>query len=247
MKRIAIALMSSIALAGCGGSGGGSDSNTGTPTPTPSAQDAAGLYGTTATGLIGNTVIFGDGSYYSIYGTSAGINGFINGTGTATNGSFTSTNAKDYYAGAIENATISASYLAKRSISGSISYNSPARTVPFTGNYDSFYEVAPNLANLTGRFTGTAASPIAAEPVSVTLSANGAFSGQGQSGCTFTGSAVPKTSGNAFNVSMTFGGAPCVYPSQAVSGVAITRNNQLVVMVTTADRNGGLIFVGNKN
>ncbi|WP_420224745.1 hypothetical protein [Pigmentiphaga litoralis] len=245
MKRIAIALVSTLALAACGGGGGDGESNS--VTPTPSNQDAAGLYGTTATGLVGSTIIFNDGSYYSIYGTPTQTNGFITGTGTASNGTFTSTNAKDFSAGAVVNATISASYLAKRSISGSVTYTAPARSVPFTGNYDAFYEAAPNLANLAGRFTGPAASPIAAEQISVNILATGAFSGQGPSGCTFTGTASPKASGNAYDVLLNFGATACVYPSQQVRGVAVVRNNQLVVMVTTADRNGGLIFLGNKN
>ena len=240
MKKTVVLLLSCLSLAACGGG----DDSSGPPTPN---QDAAGFYSINSTGIVGATVVFGDGTFYSVYGTANTVDGFIAGSGTSRNGSFTSSNARDYFVGGVLSPTLSASYLSKRSISGSVTYTNPARTVPFTGNYDAFYEATQPLTSLVGSFSGNAASPAGTETASVTVAGNGTFTGSGRSGCTFTGTATPKTGSTGFDVSMRFGVAPCTYPSQSVTGVAIVRNGQLIVMVTTADKNGALLFAGNRS
>jgi hypothetical protein len=227
-------------LSACGG--GGDDD----PAQQPAVQDAAGFYRLSSNKVTSATVIYGDGTYYSIYGLGEAIDGFITGSGVSRNGSFTSTNARDYYAGGTQSATLSASYEVKRSISGSVTYTAPARTVPFSGNYDAIYETRPTLASITGSFRGTAASPQGAEMSTVEVNSSGGFAGRGLSGCTFSGTATPKSSGYGFDVALSFAGAPCTYPNQLVRGAALVFNSQLVVMVSTADRNGALLFVGSR-
>ena len=50
----------------------------------------------------------------------------------------------------------------------------------------------------------------------------GAFTASSSLGCNFAGTVLPRPSGkNVFNVSLTFGPAPCALPGQAAAGIAV--------------------------
>lgn len=241
---LGVALLSSAILSGCGGGGGGSASS-------PATASVEGAYlGTISNGLEHNTVVLDDGQYYTLYGTTTSggfaAAGFIQGSGQANNGSFSSSNLRDYFAsGQVQSGTLSASYTAT-SLNGSVTEGSS--TVTFTGapidvavfNYNS----AANLASITGSWNLTS---IQNESVSVNIAANGTFSAFAGA-CSITGAITPRASGkNVFNVTQTFGSA-CALPGQSASGIALTYlltngKRQLIVAETTASRaNGTLLF-----
>ena len=93
---VSVIALFAISLASCGG--GGSDS------PAPSAGPTAeGVYGGTLTGSTSSAfqlLVLENGEFWAMYGTQTasafGVAGFIQGSGTSNNGSYTSSNTKDF-------------------------------------------------------------------------------------------------------------------------------------------------------
>jgi hypothetical protein len=241
-----------IALAlsanGCGGDQT-SDQN---PT-SPSASTAEGLWaGTTNTNRTLTTAVLEDGTYYFFYSAAANPNqiaGVIQGTSTSNNGSFTSPNTKDFGIGvAVQDATISADYASRQFLNGSIAY-SVAGTVTFTSSYNTAYDTAPTVASLAGRYTGQAGSSGGVQTATVTAAANGTFTGiEPSSGCTFTGTVTPRTRGNVFDQSITFGGAPCFFPNSTFQGIVYfdIATSRLLAVAPNNARTDAAIFFGTK-
>lgn len=241
------ALLASILLASaCGG--GGFDVTA--PSPSPTAQ---GLWiGTTNTGRTGTALVFSDGSYYVIYspvGNSTTIAGVVQGSGTSSSGTFFSSNARDFNLEGLGvlAATVSASYSSKQSFNGSITY-STGGSVTFTTAYDAAYENAASLAVLAGTYTGQVVSSAGIENATLTVSTNGAISGASSLGCSATGTASPRTDGNAYNLSITFGAAPCIFANQTFAGIGYfnSATKRLYAAAPNAARTDGVLFVGTK-
>lgn len=218
-------------LTACGGGGGGGDSSTPTPTPTPIPTIAAaeGVFVGTIAGSTNNAfnlLVLENGDFWTLYGrqlpTAFRVAGIVQGAGTSSNGSFTSSNAKDFGLVPAINTTVSATYNpTAQTISGTLS--STVGNVTFTGgpltNSTYNYATPATLSSITGAWTTTSTS---GENVAINVAASGAFTAIGSSGCGFSGTVTPRASGkNVFNTSMTFGPAPCGLPGQTASGIAI--------------------------
>lgn len=235
-------------LAACGGggdSGGGSGGG-------GSAGPAAGVWnGTTTTSRTVTGIVLGDGTYYVFY-SQAGfpntIAGVVQGTGSAGSSSFTSTNARDFNLEGlgVSSAGVTAVATAKQSLNGSILYTGGTVTT-FNSTYNVAYETQPTLAALAGTYTGSVALSVGTLAAAVTVAANGTLSSTA-SGCTIGGSATPRTDGNAYNVTINFGAAPCPFPNQSYSGLAYldAASKRLYAAAPNAGRTDGVLFVGNK-
>ena len=179
---IAIALT----VAGCGGGG---DSN---PTPAPASSSAEGLWsGSTATNRTIVGVVLDDGTYYFLYSVPANptlIAGVVQGTGTSSNGSFTSANARDFNLEGlgVQSATISGSYAVRQSLSGSVLYSGVVGAT-FTSSFDPAYDTTPSLASLAGTYSGQVGSSGGVESATVTIAATGVFTGVSQAGAVLRG------------------------------------------------------------
>lgn len=271
LKRIA-ALATAALLASCGGGGdpgtspfGASGSDSGiSPFPSSGAPPAAG---TTAEGAYGGTLtgspstafqllVLEDGSFWSMYGTATasffGVAGFVQGTGTSVNGSFTSTSTKDFgFYPAVAGTTNATYNTSARTIVGTVS--SSLGTVGFSGGpiADSLYDysAAANLSTVSGSWV---TSSLTGESVAVSISASGAVMGASSLGCNFAGNVAPRSSGkNVFNVTLTFGPAPCELAGQAATGIAVayplaSGQTQLVVAVTDLSRTAGTAVFGTR-
>jgi hypothetical protein len=249
MKRnLAVSLFVVVALSACGGGGGGGGS-----TPAP-ATTAEGLWeGTTNNGRSVAGFVLDDGTswvLYSLVGNSAVIAGAIQGSGTSQNGSFTSPNGKDFNLEGlgINNVTISASYIAKQSFNGTVTYTATSGVVTFVTSYDSNYDLTPTLTSVAGTYSGSAATTVGTEAATVTISTLGALSGLSAGGCAFSGSATPRARGNVFNVSVTFAGGVCVNGTNTVTGVAHfdAATKLLRSAALNSTRTNGFIYVGTK-
>lgn len=231
-----------VLLAGCSGGGGGST----TASSTTVVAAAEGQYnGTTDTNRTFSTIVLDDGTFYAIY-TAAGFPnvpaGFIEGQGASNNGSFTATNARDYNfeANKLTISNLSASYRAKESIAGSVTPASGGASVTFSGTYDSVYEQAPLLATLAGTYTsilGTA----------VTIGSDGAVSGA-DGDCMFSGTVSPRSKGNVYNTSISYGANCDVVSGQTLTGVAVldAAGKRLTSVVRSSDKNIAAMFIGVK-
>lgn len=79
----------------------------------------------------------------------------MQGNGTSNNSTFTSTNAKDFNIEGLVvlNTTISASYVERQYLGGSIAYAGLGGTT-FTTTFDPANNTTPSLAGLAGIYTG---------------------------------------------------------------------------------------------
>jgi hypothetical protein len=249
MLRQAIILLGIAIALSAEGCGGQNSDQASAPAP---ANAAEGLWaGTTNTNRTLTVAVLDDGTYYFFYSAAANPNqiaGVIQGTGTSNNGSFTSSNAKDFGIGvAMRDATISADIAARQFLNGSITY-SGADTVTFTSSYNTAYETAPTVASLAGVYTGQVGSSGGVQAATVTSAADGTFTGIEQSGCTFTGTVTARTRGNVFDQSMTFGGAPCFFAGSTFQGIVYfdIPTRRLYAAASNSPRTDAAIFFGTK-
>lgn len=245
-------VISGVFLASCGGGGGEATPPPPPPPPPPPATAEGFWVGTTNTNRDVAGVVLDDGTYYFLYtgvGNPDVIGGVIQGTGVSSSGSFSSTDARDFNLEGLGvlAATISASYNARQTLNGTVTYAN-GDAVTFTSTFDADYDTTPSLAALAGTFTGQVAFSGGVEDANVTVSASGAISGAGASGCTVTGTAAPRSRGNVFNISLTFGGAPCFFANQTLSGIAHfdSAAKALFAAAPNATRTDGILFLGVK-
>ena len=248
--QLSLGILFASALVGCGG--GGSSSND----PGPTAE---GVYGGTLTGSSSSAfqmLVLEDGDFWTLYGvqttTAFGVAGFVQGSGTSSGGTFTSSSAKDFGFTPALAGTASASFDATaKTIAGTVS--SSGRSVGFNGGpiAGSLYNYAAPalLSTISGAWSLTT---LANEGVALTVASTGAFTARTSLGCTFSGSFVPRPSGkNVFNVSLTFGPSPCALAGQPASGIAInyplaSGRSQLVIAGVDAARNIGTAAFGTR-
>ena len=230
-----------------------SPSPTPTPTPTP-LPTAEGLWnGNTNTARTVTGLVLNDGTFYFLYSPANQpllIGGVVQGTGTSTNGAFTSDNARDFNlegAGVLP-ATISGNYVARQTLGGNITYTPSSNTVTFNTTFDASYDITPTLAAVAGIYPGRVASSQGVENAVLTVSPTGAISGTGDSGCTVSGTVAPRTSGNVYNASIVFGPAPCFFANQTLNGIAYYKASVRALYATApnANRTDGVMFVGIK-
>ena len=219
---------------------------------TTSTNTAEGLWsGTTNTNQTLTAAVLDDGTYYFFYSDVLNPNkiaGVIQGTGTSNNGSFTSTNAKDFGIGvAALDATISGDSAARQFFNGTITY-SGAGPVTFTSSYNKAYDTAPTVASLAGVYTGQAGSSGGVQTATVTALADGTFTGVEQSGCRFTGKVTARTRGNVFDQSITFGGAACFFLNSTFQGIVYfdIPTQRLLAAAPNNNRTDAAIFFGTK-
>ena len=249
----AAACASLLLVAACGGGGGD-----GPGSRQPSA--AQGLWtGTTTSGRALTGLVFGDGDYYVFYSPRnipAGVAGVIQGSSGTGTGIWSSTDGRDFNVEpatpSILPATMSASFVAKKSFEGTITDASGASTT-FTAVYDANYDSAPSLAVLAGSYAGTAGLSAGVKAAIVTITTGGKLTAivsmdDKSSACTFSGTATPRADGNAYDVAFVLGDAPCPTPSLRVSGIAYfnAATKKLYVAAPNASRTDGVLFLGTK-
>lgn len=235
-----------LVLTACGGGSGISAG---------AVADAQGLWnGSTSTSLAVTGIVLDDGTYwllYSIPNVSALIGGFVQGTGTSLNGSFSSSDAIDFNLSgkSVNNVTVSASYITKQSFNGSVSYPSPTAPFTFTSSYNSDYDQPPSLTTVAGNYLGIASVATVDEAVTFIISAQGVVAGTGAtSGCQYGGLVAPRTKGNLYDVSLVIGGGACAAGPSAVTGIGYfdAGPKRLYLAAINKPRTLGMSFTGIK-
>jgi hypothetical protein len=247
-RLLAASILLAGAAAGCGGSGsdGGNDA--------PTATTAEGLWnGTTNSGRTTVGLVLDDGEYWVIYtlvGNNAVIAGAVQGDGESRNGSFTSSNGRDFnFEGVgVNDLTVDASYVMKQSFSGSLKYKTSGTQFTFAGTYDAAYELTPSLSSVAGSYTGSALTSGGVEFATTTISSSGSITGSSASGCSFSGSISPRAHGNVYNLTITFAGGVCANGSSTVTGVGYfdAGTKQIIAAGLNGSRTDGFISVGTK-
>jgi hypothetical protein len=228
--------------------------NSPVPAPASQARPEGSWSGTTSTGRTLTAIVLSDGSYWILYsGIAAPFNlgGVIEGTGGGLINTFTSSDARDFNAevgGTARTARVSATFVAKQTFDGTITYSAPAEVVSFTTTYNSQYDLTPTLASVAGIYSGASGVVGATESATVTVSPAGQVTGVGASGCQFAGTATPRPSGNVYDVAFTFAGSPCGNGTSSVNGVAVfdAASKRLSSAALNSGRTNGFVFIGAK-
>ena len=264
-----LVLLLVVTLTACGGGGtGNSVSNNGNassggggaspppapPPPVAASPTAEGLYiGPTSNGRTVTGVILDNGTYWVLYSAPNNptvIAGAVQGTSTSQVGSFSSSNARDFNleGQGINNATVSASYIARQSLNGIVMYTNSLQPISFVASYNPTYDLTPSLALIAGTYSGTAAVLAGVENATTTITPAGQLSGRGTSGCQYAGTVITHARGNIYDVSVTFGGGVCSNGTSTVTGIGYydATAKRLYGTALNADRSNGFIFVGTK-
>lgn len=244
------ALVISIVVGACGGGPSGSANNGGGP----------GTVATTAEGAYAGTlsvpgrselnafdaVVLEDGASWTVYGAQSAkglsIKGFVQGAGTSNNGSYSSSSALDFGNTPPAASAILATYVGGSTLAGTMTVGGKSST--FSGSlapYD--YTKSAQLSKVVGLWNlANSTSDITTLVISATGSVNGVVS----SGCNFSGSISPRSSGkNVFTMSVTYGSTACEFSNQNFSGIAtfgpLVSNgaDQFVFTLVNASRSSG--------
>jgi len=250
--RSAIGVLAISALAACGGGGGGGDGDSDSGGGSVDAGTAEGLYtGTTGNGQTLTGLVLDNGNYWVLYSDVNGsaIDGVIQGSSSSNNGNFTSSNGRDLNFGAygISDLTIAGTYVAKQSIAGNLNYGG-AKPTTFNASYDARYTQPATLANIAGSYSGQSATAGENEGANFTVSATGAISGSGASGCRFTGSVAPRGNVAAYDLTLSFLGGICEQGTATITGIAYMEpgSNRLLAAALDSTRRNGAVFIGEK-
>jgi hypothetical protein len=241
----ALASCAIACLTACGGGGGSSTA------PVTNSVLQGVWSGTSSSGYALNILSLENGETYVMFGTNVGGNFAVAGfdespisiTGTAISGS-----VHEYdYTGATYTGSMSGTVITGTSVAGTTTYSSNVtrtfNATPISGSSYN-YSLPAALVDVSGSWTGTMLNGTSA---TVSISSTGVITGS-NSGCSFSGTALPRTSGkNVFDISVTFGSSPCALPNQNANGVAIDYMatnglKQLLVVVQDTSKAHGTMF-----
>jgi hypothetical protein len=171
----------------------------------------------------------------------------MTGPGKSSSGTFTANVTDFFFTGAINSASVTASYEPGSSIHGTITENETmttfSGTVPPSSSFN--YNTPASVSAISGSWTGKLLDGMS---TTITINSNGTISGS-SSGCSLAGTVAADSSGkNFFDVSLTFGDSPCAAPNKTATGVGIYYllsdgvTHQLLFAVTVGNSLGTVFF-----
>lgn len=203
---------------------GGADSNPPGPAASdPQAHSPVGVWsGATDTGRSLKGFILADGSYYVFYTRTDSLEpgGMVQGTWRLSGGTLRSHDARDFNVEDVPvmlRATVTAQAHTRERLSGSI--QSGPLTTSFSSDYQAASGVSPSLHTLAGTFTGELRVGGAREATSITVGADGRFTGFAGSHCTIAGTVEPRADGGVYDLQLGFGPAPCPHGGRMFEGI----------------------------
>lgn len=242
MKKQIVVLASlgvSLVLTACGGNGnggGGADgalNNGGTATVTATGATASAegaWHSEQSNGDVLDLLLLENGSLYALsssLATSPPLLAFDQGSYTVSADKLAAQVTHYNDLGTTLTGSVSGTVVTGISISGTASTSGSASTHAFSVNptsaVDSGYNYgsAASLNTIAGAWV-SGALLYQSTPVSFSIDSAGTLAGTNLA-CSFTGGFQPRASGkNVFDVSLTFGQAPCTTPGKTFSGVAIS-------------------------
>ena len=212
------------------------------PAGSSAGSDAEGYWTGSGGAYAFATVVLPDGSTFAAYSRSGLIEGVMIGSTTGSSGVLSGALTDYNYARlTVTPASISGSYVAKKTLSAALRVGSLAYSLQAT--YDPTYDSAVDLSDFAGTWVGTGGSRDGVGAVNFTIGANGTVTGSTLA-CTFSGTAAPVTaSKHPLSVALTFAGTKCPLAGRLVSGVGIATQpgsiHQILVAGTLADRSDG--------
>jgi hypothetical protein len=143
-------------------------------------------------------------------------------------------------------AVLAGSYVPRSRFDATITYAGSAGTGTISAGFDADYLQAATLAAMAGTYRGQ--SSASGTVATMTVSATGAISGTATGGCSYTGTMLPRTSGNVWNLTVTFAGSPCDLPNVTVRGIGLLDRSTgtLIGLGLSATRVEGFLFLGQR-
>lgn len=249
-----VALCVAALLGGCGGGGDSGSADVAVP------SNLEGLYaGSLTPGRDSNVrfLVLETGETWGLYGSETGgvllVSGLVQGNGVSQNGTFTTSNLKDFGTGPTAPLTLSGAYNnTAGTFSGSIVTSSRGtlsiNTTQIGGiNYN--YNTPANLSSVSGAWTLT---DLVGDKLALNVQSSGnltlTYPG---SSCVLIGTISPRSSGkNVFDVLITPGPAPCNNSSLRFVGVALSYpvngRPQLLIAAVDSTRTFGLPLFGTR-
>lgn len=232
-------------VAGCGGGGDG---------PAANVAEAAGVWTGTTSGQRDLTgLLLADGSYYLVYsaaGKPLATGGFVYGTAAVDNGAFTSANGIDYNLEgngttapvlSVTPSAVTGEVLRGDAFRGTVRPGAPT-AVDFATQPEAFG--TPHLATLAGAYVGTVSFALGDRPATFAVTSGGAVSSV-INDCQITGTVAARSDINAYDLTISFGGPPCVIPPNfPFTGVAHLSGGRLVAAVRNTTLQQAIVFAG---
>lgn len=226
-----------------------------TPAPPPAEQPANTAegfwHGASSNGRTTTTIVQDDGVVWTIYSAVNNpglIGGVIHGHITRAGDTILAGDARDFNLEGlgVNDATVTATFVAQSTISGTIRYTNT--TLNFGGTFDAKYLQKPSLASLAGTYVTQSVIAGNVERVTATVTADGKMTGSGTSGCSFSGTAAPRISGNIFATKLTFNGPPCILGNQTTDGVLYFDETigRAYGAGLNGSRTGGLLYIAQR-
>lgn len=266
-------LCAALLLSGCGSDSSSGGDAPGATVPPPTTTAPSGVQGSwrgqinspsPASRLL-EAIVLDDGTLWMAYSTAndpsqtdALINaaGVIKGQGTPdeAGGVFNVTNARQL---SLEDnkrtgVDVTTTFVTGSSFNGSITRDEgPVSTLlPSPAAFTSLYRTAYNnnltLTHLAGTYQGSVTSGLGKRSASLAITGEGGVTGSDNYGCSLTGTATPRSRGNVFNLSLTWGteGGCGADAGTALGGVMSLEANRTGIMATDEDMKKAFIFVG---
>jgi hypothetical protein len=198
-------------------------------------------------------VMLFDGTAYLFYGAaSPGMSG-LGGVVVASNGSqsasgrFTSTTAQNYsvQSHAASPVTFDADFAHAPAVTGS-ARTQGGESLTFSTTSDQMLGADPARATVAGLYTGRGGSLQGATNSKLTVTGDGFLAGTTGMGCVFKGTVAPHSGVNAYDVSITFGPAPCPQPGTTLGGTAVLDGARLLAALPLPGRSDAFVFDGTK-
>jgi hypothetical protein len=258
MTRIAffpaLSLFAATALlAACGSGGSLPEAASHAATTT---LPSGGVYkGTVATGREATLLVLFDGSADLFYAPASpadknDVGGVVvarNGTQSGS-GEFKSASARNYdlQLGRVSPGALSINFAGAPAINGVMtSSTGESPGVRFTAASDQMLGQPISLGDIAGLYGGWAGSLVGTARSRITVT-DGFVAGTTSIGCVFKGTVAPHDGVNAYDVSITFGPAPCPAAGLKVAGNAVLDGPHLLVALPSADGSDVFVFDGSK-
>lgn len=158
-------------------------------------------------------MVLGDGTYYLKYaGAGGSLGGLVRGTGEFRAATFTSADGVDFRFAFPMQAPAAATLSGK--LGGHQTVTGTMNGMPLSVTYVKPFDPVGKLSELAGSYPGQVTFSLGLRTTTFEVSADGKLVTV-LNGCTITGQVVPRRD-DAFDLSIQFGGPPCVFPQGTV-------------------------------
>lgn len=230
---LAAAIAATLAISSCGG-----------------GDPFTGRWEGTVDGKPAMAIVLGDGTYYLKYSGAPGtLGGLVRGTADFQGTSLVSNDGVDYHFAYPPQAPTPATIKSKISFKrANPAVNGTINAAPLSLAYVRPFDPDGSLRHIVGSYTGEITFSLGLREATFNITREGQLSSV-LNGCSITGTVVPRRGDDAFDLTIQFGGAPCVFPGAAFQGALIYSHDlgQLDAAVANPAYGQAMTFIARKN